>query len=201
MQDAIDQFRLNIGHVRNIHAIHGAFSSRITSALDLSDLLRSQIVMAVSALDHYVHEATRIGMLESLDGRRPQTPAFQRFAVSLDSALQIRTATSNIWLETEIRSRHGFLSFQQPDKIADAIRLISPIELWNEVGVSLNKPAADIKSKLQLIVDRRNKIAHEADIDPTYPGSGVRWPITASMVSDAANFIEEICETIHTRII
>jgi hypothetical protein len=140
-------------------------------------------------------------MLEALDGRRPQTLAFQKFSVSLDSALQIRTATNNIWLETEIRSRHGFLSFQQPDKIADAIRLISPIELWNEVGVSLNRSAADIKSKLQLIVDRRNKIAHEADIDPTYPGSSVRWPITATMVSDAANFIEEICETIHTRII
>jgi hypothetical protein len=157
--------------------------------------------MAVSALDHYVHEATRIGMLEVLDGRRPQTPAFQRFAISLDNALQIKTATTNIWLETEIRARHGFLSFQQPDKIADAIRLISPIEVWNEVGAALNKPASDIKSKLQLIVDRRNKITHEADIDPTYPGSGVRWPITATMVSDATDFIEEICETIHARII
>ena len=29
--------------------------------------------------------------------------------------------------------------------------------------------AADAKVRLELIVDRRNKIAHEADMDPTNP--------------------------------
>lgn len=154
--------------------------------------------MTVSALDHYIHEATRIGMLEALNGTRVKAPAFRRFSVSLDSALQIPTAIDSTWLDAEIRLRHNFLAFQQPDKIADAIRLISSIELWNEVGIAMGKPAKDVKTQLQLLVDRRNKIAHEADIDPTYPGSGTRWPITPAIVVEATAFVEALCEAIHT---
>ena len=77
-------------------------------------------------------------MLEILDGKRPQTPAFGRFQVSIDAALTGMTPSAgNAWLEIEVRARHGFLAFQQADKIADAIRLISPVELWNEVATRL----------------------------------------------------------------
>jgi hypothetical protein len=47
-----------------------------------------------------------------------------------------------------------------------------------------------------LIVDRRNKIAHQADIDPTL-GLGNRWNIDELMVGDVVNFIEQVVESIH----
>ena len=47
---------------------------------------------------------------------------------------------------------------------------------------------------MNLIVDRRNKIAHEADMDPSYPG--IRWPIDEVMIENAIGFIEEIVEMI-----
>jgi len=103
---------------------------------------------------------------------------------------------SNYWLEAEIREKLSYESYQQPNKIADAIRLISAKELWKEVAGQLNKPAKDIKSQLSAIVDRRNKIAHEADIDPSY-GIGSRWNIDENMVNDAVNFIEQLVENIH----
>ena len=43
---------------------------------------------------------------------------------------------------------------------------------------------------LALIVDRRNKIAHEADMDPTSPGS--RWPIDELLVQDVIDGLEQI---------
>ncbi|MFO5528092.1 MAG: HEPN domain-containing protein [Cuspidothrix sp.] len=58
------------------------------------------------------------------------------------------------------------------------------------------KQANQIKQQLILIVDRRNKIAHQADIDPTL-GLGNRWNIDELMVSDAVNFIEQVVENIH----
>lgn len=45
-------------------------------------------------------------------------------------------------------------------------------------------------------MDRRNKIAHEADIDPSF-GIGNRWPIDAITVNDAVDFIEQVVESIH----
>ncbi|BAZ80312.1 hypothetical protein NIES73_15630 [Sphaerospermopsis kisseleviana NIES-73] len=43
---------------------------------------------------------------------------------------------------------------------------------------------------------RRNKIAHEADIDPTF-GLENRWTIDELMVGDAVDFIEPVVESIH----
>ncbi len=100
------------------------------------------------------------------------------------------------WLEDEVRERLGYQSFQQPDKIADAIRLISDKKLWDEVSTKLGIATKDIKQRLSAIVDRRNKIAHEADINPTF-GIGSRWNIDEILVNDAVDFIEQVVESIH----
>jgi hypothetical protein len=119
------------------------------------------------------------------------------------SRIQFKTITStqkfplsDRLLENEIRERLGYQSFQQADKIAEAIRYISNEKLWDKVASHMNKPAKGIKQQLNSIVDRRNKIAHEADIDPTF-NIGSRWNIDELLVGDAVNFIETIVESIH----
>ena len=103
---------------------------------------------------------------------------------------------NNSWLEAEIRESLSYKSFQEPEKIADAIRLISNIKLWDDVANKMGRTAKDVKQQLSFIIDRRNKIAHDADIDPTL-GLGSRWNIDESMVNDAVNFIEQVVESIH----
>jgi hypothetical protein len=95
-----------------------------TSAVDTSDILRAQYVLAVSALDHYVHEVARLGMLETFDGIRIASPAYLRFRISLD-CLGIGRVVSRTDVDSEIRTQHGFIAFQHPDKVTEAIRLIS----------------------------------------------------------------------------
>ncbi|MEO6807550.1 MAG: HEPN domain-containing protein [Isosphaeraceae bacterium] len=196
MQTVLDQFRASIQRVRDFHALYVYFGDATAPILDLSDLLRAQIVLCVSALDYYVHELTRLGMVEIIEGGRPTTPAFLSFRVTIESVMSgMQPDGTSSWLDAEVRARHGVLSFQQADKIADAIRLISTVKLWDEVGDRFNRPSKDVKNHLQLIVQRRNKIAHEADIKPGFPGE--RWPITPADVLDATDFVESLCETIH----
>lgn len=246
MLSALNQFRISIARVRDLISIHNSVKAQSTPALDLSDILRAALVLAVSALDYYIHEVVTLGMLEIHRGQRsePNFPpnssqsAFSRFQVSLGGARQERLIAMDIstwleseiqqsqgslflqqsytvsallpvisssvlnklnnvsWLEDEIRERLGYQSFQQPDKIADAIRLISDKKLWDEVAAKLGKSARDVKQQLSAIVDRRNKIAHKADIDPTF-GIGSRWYIDEILVSDAVNFVEQVVESIH----
>jgi RiboL-PSP-HEPN len=252
MQSALDQFRISIGRVRDLIALHNSVDAQSTVALDVSDMLRAALVLSVSALDYYVHEVVTLGMLEIHRGQRSEPPpaanatqsAFSRFQVSLGGARQDRLAAIDIaawlesdiqqtqgtaflqqpdtlsalipsiahsienrlnntsWLENEIRERLGYLSFQQADKIADAIRYISDQKLWEVVAAEISqstqtpKSAKDIKQRLNLIVDRRNKIAHEADIDPTF-GIGSRWNIDELLVGEAVDFIEMLVESIH----
>ena len=184
--------------VRALGGLYHAFGQLTTPAVDLTDLLRSQIVLAVSAMDLYIHEITRIGMLEGYDGKRPQTNAFSRFQVAMDAVIEaIVRPGRNEWIESEIREKHGYQSFQSPDKIADAVRLFSGCELWPSVAAKLGSTAKEVKDRLIIIVDRRNQIAHEADWAPSSPGQpAIRWPISAADSEQAVNFIEDVCEAI-----
>ena len=199
MLSPIEQFRENITRVQVLDGVHTALDNTTTAALDLTDLLRAQIVMIVSALDLYIHEITRIGMLEAYNGNRLQTDAFLRFQVTLESAMQgISDTSKDEWLDSEIRERHGHLSFQDPDNIADAVRRFSSCELWPSVATQLNLDVQDVKIQLRAIVDRRNKIVHEADLDPSFPGTVTRWSIFPADVENTLAFIRDVCEAIHT---
>lgn len=196
MPDAIAQFQENINRARILGGLYLALNSLTTPLVDGSDILRSQIVLSVSALDHYIHDITRVGMLEVFDGKRPPTNAYLKFPVSTNTLMSSNSGGSGLLLfGEEVRERHGFLSFQQPDKVADAVRLFSSCVLWEEVALKMGKAVNEIKTELQLIVDRRNKIAHEADLNPSFPG--VRWPISVNDANSVTNYIQELCETIH----
>ena len=198
MQTAIDQFRWNIARVRNLGSLHRILSAQTSAALNLTDLLRSELVMIVSALDLYIHEVVRLGMLECFLGRRVPTDSFHRFQVTLEGTIQaISMPGSNVWLDEQVRDRLGHRTFQQPDDIAEAIRLISNVELWNSVAVQLQSTSRDVRDRLRLVVDRRNKIVHEADSSPSYGQIGILWPLNATQTDDAVAFTESVAEAIH----
>jgi hypothetical protein len=197
MHNAIQLFRSNLVRVRTLGGLYTALSRLTTPAVDSTDILRAQIVLTVSALDYYIHDITRIGMVEVFSGTRTPTNAFKKFQITLGAVTSGLGSSGNIsLLEEEVRERHGFIAFQHPDKIADAIRLFSSCSLWSLVAAKIGLSVIDLKNRLKLIVDRRNKIAHEADLDPSYPGT--RWPISPLDVESTIKFIEDICEAIYT---
>ena len=138
MQVALEVFRANVRRSRDLIAIFRAMRIQTTQVLDLTEVLRAALVNTVSSFDLFVHELVRIGMLESYSSERAKTKAFLRFQVTLLGVLEaISNTGSSSWLEQEIRGRLGHQSFQLPDNVADAIRLISEVELWNEMSAML----------------------------------------------------------------
>lgn len=195
---AIDNFKANISRARELGQLYNSLSAITTPALRVDDLLRAQLVMSVSAMDHYIHEVVRQGMIEIYEGVRPTVPGFAKFQVPLVEAIAKVPMSSSQWVDAAIRQSHSYLSFQHPDKIADAIRFIHSAPLWPALEVRLGIPADDLKKHLKLIVDRRNKIAHEADVDPSYPG--MRWPITYHDASSATDFLQSLVEAINDEV-
>jgi hypothetical protein len=99
--------------------------------------------------------------------------------------------------DLDVRERHSILTFQDPEKIAGAVRLYSGVELWNEVALHLGATAATkdlaakaLKKDISLIVQRRNKIAHEGDMQPAVPRAP--WPIDRASVDFVATTIEKV---------
>ena len=199
MREAIDQFRVNLVRVRNLDHVAGALDSQTAQALDLSDILRSEFVLAVSALDYFVHEVARLGMIEAYRGEREKTRGFLQFQISMESALSgIAESPSEEWLDDEIKFRNGHRAFQNPDRIAEALRLVSDVPIWREVAGRMGMSPQEARERLSVIVDRRNRIAHEADVAPV-PNEGI-LPIDRQLTADAVDFIERVGEGIYAAI-
>ncbi len=149
MHRAINQFRENLKRARDLGALAVAIESLTTQAIDVSDLFRSQLVLAVSALDQLIHEIVRLGMIDAAKGRRPKTDAYYRFQLPIAAVESAINGTEQeVWIGESVRERHSWQSFQEPDKIADAIRLISAVKLWEDVSKELGLSSQDAKTQL-----------------------------------------------------
>jgi hypothetical protein len=184
-QSVFSQFRVSLGRTRQ---------DRLT-ALDIDSWLEDEIQQSYGY--EFLQQSYKVSDL----------------IPSISNSIGNRLNNTS-WLESEIRERLGYQSFQQADKIADAVRYISDKKLWNEVATLMPQTAANtshinaqsnlraaknaqgIKQELNSIVDRRNKIAHEADINPAF-GIAERWNIDDILVGDAVDFIEILVESIH----
>ena len=192
MKAAIEQFRENIQRVKNLEASHAYLEAN--TELDMSDILRAEVVLIVSALDTFIHDIVRLGMLKILKGERKQTPKYQNFSVKMKT---INFDEKYSWFEEEIRRRHSQLSFQQAKDIREAIDHISKKDILELVANKIEKNKDEIIKSLNLIIKRRNQIAHESDIDPTTKYPNTRYPIDEQQTKEIITFIEEIVETIY----
>ena len=198
MLPPLDQFQANIRQVQSLVSLAAVLDSQTTAVVDVGDIYRASIVLTISALDHYVHEKTLASMLEISEGLRPPTDAFGRFQVGLAILGPTLTAPPSGWLESEIRRAHGVLTFQRAEAIADAMRLIHPEPLWIALAPRFGFSAKDAKDTLNLLVDRRNKIAHEADCEPN--GLGIKWPITSDMVNETIVYVIKVVGAIEATV-
>lgn len=195
MRVALSTFDANLARARDLVSLSEHLEALTTGALNLDDILRAALVHGVSAIDHFIHQVVRLGMLEVQAGSRGATPAFAAFPIPLGKAQDIAMSPmGGLWLEEAIRQNHGWQTFQHPEKIANALRLVTGVRVWDEVGRRLQSDAATVKARMIAIADRRNKIAHEADTDPSFPGQ--RWPISRALVTEAIDFLEAVAKAI-----
>jgi hypothetical protein len=184
---ALAHFEAVWGRCTQLSALHAYLAKNISAVMQPDELLRAEWVARVSALDLYIHELVAQQMLATFQGRRPASPAYLKFHISNETLNRIRVAASptdaDAAFDLYVRSYISRITYQDPDDIADGVRLCSSVELWNEVAVKLGATLAtkadeakSLKKQLSLIVRRRNIIAHEGDLQQ----SPLRepWPIS-----------------------
>jgi hypothetical protein len=189
-----------------LSVIQAYITNNVTGILSADELLRAEWATRISALDLYVHELVAQEMLATFEGRRPVSAAYQRFRISNETLDRIRAAITpsdaSSAFDLEVRTQLDASSFQDPEKIAEAVRLISDIELWNEVALALGATQATkttqaktLKKDLSLMVQRRNKIVHEGDLQPSPPR--LPWPISQADVAAVKQHVEAIVHAIN----
>lgn len=171
--------------------------------LDSSDLLRWQWVLAVSALDKYIHDIVTDGMVEQYINKKPRTPKFDTVQLSMNTIINIQSApVPEIEFRNEVIRKNSYLAFQDPNKIADALSFIwNEPNKWDVISRNMVTPISSsvLRTKLKNIVVRRNQIVHEGDcLSTSIPL--VQQPITASDTQDVIQFITELVDAIDASI-
>jgi hypothetical protein len=199
----INTFESAWARCEHLNALHAYLAANVTAALQPGEVLRAEWAARVSALDLYVHELVAQGLGEIIAGNRRQATGFSKFPIDAGSVLILKQNPTSFQsqVDLEIRSKLERRTFQFPADIADAIRYISDVELWNAVALTdgateqtKTQHAKAIKNQLTQIANRRNKIVHEADLQPAIPR--VPWPISPADVGTVKSFIEKIVRAI-----
>ena len=215
MTNAIRVFRDGILETRKMSIVYNHFVNDLNISHDeVADILRAQVVNVVSAFDRLIHELITNGVIEIFLGKRKKKKKFLNQPFKAETLIKsieftkpgfIPTSVNDnpqYLVEKEMREKMSYLAFEAPEKVKDALNYI-----WDNdhkfktiavdmamTGATDNEKQKKLEQELQLIVDRRNQIAHEGDIDPS---TNSKRTISIEMSNDAINFIEKLGESVY----
>src|ERR1017187_6450256 len=139
-----------------------------------NDLRRMALVMAVAAIDSYMHGIVtrRISAVR----RRADLPKalgrlelpFSDFANLADASIDAQRTghRTRPWVQVKASLQKRLLkeTFQSFEQVASAFAIAGVDKAWSKVACELGEKANDIKDRLGTLVLRRNQIVHEGDL-------------------------------------
>jgi len=119
MNRALQQYKSNSDSIKELGKLFDLITLEFPLLqLQAEDILRAQFVMIVSALDCYIHDVVRIGLLEIYLGKRTTSKNAEKYPVNFTTLQQIENATDEqtklVFLEKHIQSKNSEDSFQSP---------------------------------------------------------------------------------------
>ncbi len=197
MFEAVKIFNASISNARELTLLYEYILNTVKAPHPFDDLLRSQIVYAMSAFDKLMHDLIRIGMVASYVGIRPVSARYHTESISMKIHTDLLAATippKEVLFEQEVMKKLAHLSFQDPDKVADGLSLIwDEKRKWDMIASKMNCSAHDVRTRLRLAAGRRNAIVHESDMHPL---NNSKTPITVGECSEVTDFIQRCGQTI-----
>ncbi|BEP49991.1 HEPN domain-containing protein [Variovorax paradoxus] len=194
-------FHKNIQQANDLGALYAQLSHMVEIPEQFDDLLRSQIVNAVSAFDKLMHDLIRIGMVKMFENQRPSTSKYLGESIAirhLPTLMATAVPPPAVRFEEIVREKLSVLSFQDPTKLADGLSFIwNADQKWQQIALGLGMSDTDARLTQKLIATRRNAIVHEADLDPV---NNQKQAITRAEATDIANFLlalgNRICDLV-----
>jgi RiboL-PSP-HEPN len=197
MRSALMLFKANMVEAKNLTSLYEYLEFSIKSPLSFDDLLRSQIIYSVSAFDKLIHDVIRIGIMEIFTGKRQPTPKYLIEPISTSTYNDLITATlppKEYIFEQAIVKKLKIFSYQDPDKVSEGLSYIwEEKQKWQKIALKMATDDRTAKTTLKLITNRRNLIAHEADIDPS---TNQKYPISKLECQSITEFLCKCGEAI-----
>ncbi len=137
--------------------------------IQYKDVLRSQVVFLDSALDFFMHEVTKYGMVQIFQGVWEKTERYDNFTIRLGEISDVlRNPEQENWFLDIVNDSYAEDTFMSADAVIGQLNLIGV--KWQSVAdrafyeQGSTTPTKDkFKQTLNALFRRRNQIAHQAD--------------------------------------
>jgi hypothetical protein len=183
-----------------------AFRRGVLSVSTVVDMRRLSVVMAIAALDTYMHRliVERAFKHDTLpNGLARLDIGFEDLLRQADdTAVAARTNPHNprprVAVKRRLRDRLLRETFQNSDAVARALSMAGHPKAWPAIGEKMQASPAETKERLNGIVTRRHQIVHEGDYKRLErPQTPRRNPITQREAGRDIDFIAELIDAIH----
>ncbi len=173
-----------------------------------ADMRRLSVVMALAALDAYMHRLIleRVYTHDDLPKglARLDIPFSELLGQADATASAARAVPSNprprVGVKRLLRDRLLRETYQTYNAVSQALSMAGRPKEWDEIGKRLSPPlgAREIKQRLDTIVHRRNQIVHEGDYVRLEKPQGPRLNrMTQVEARNDINFIAQLINAIH----
>ncbi|EPX7404688.1 HEPN domain-containing protein [Cronobacter sakazakii] len=199
--NAMITFQHAMARAKEMISLYDALCALRKTQPENDDALRSAYFQIVSSFDFFAHEIAAIEARYRFEnGIRTRNIILPMEIMTIqDKNDRINAA------ELSIRNTNSFKAFVDPGKLAEMLACYCK-EPWKKICEEMNagkelseqKTMQELKGNLKSIWKRRNRIAHEADVDPTLAGVSL-WPIykedpefTMAFIKDVANQLPKV---------
>lgn len=196
-----DAFWENLTAARNVVVGGMSLEQLGVTTLNVGDVYRGALTQAVSALDMWVgEEISRHAAALAQRVTSPLPGKLRDVKITLGQAEDILLGQLSLGevAAGAVDAELYRATLQRPRAIADALKFVWDGELWRDVSTWLRKNAPSsfflaagaLASRLDQVVERRNQIAHNADL--LEDGSRAKRPINGTETVEMIDLIEWI---------
>lgn len=190
-------FEQQIASLRNLTSIHQYLETN-ASTMDASSILRAEYVLIVSAFDNYLHSIVRRKIRENFFSshylpNNLSLPITDYLSVHNESNVGLQEQLLDVSIKRCLEKD----SYQSPISVEYALNLLNIKKIWSSCSSVFGDTADNVKNRLALIIQRRNQIAHESDIDST----GMQRSINSQAISDCREFFLKFVSVIDSLIV
>ncbi|MCH8490272.1 MAG: hypothetical protein LAT81_10150 [Oceanicaulis sp.] len=160
------------------------------------DALRAGWIQAVSSFDFFMHEVSAVELRHRLENQVP----IRNVLVSIDTVRAVIDQQRIDLVEDSFRKSNSYKSFVDPQNVGELLgcfvesgwdKIADVFELNYKEGLD----SGELKRSIKRIWIRRNKIAHEADINPSMAGVSL-WPLSRDDLDFTITRIERVGKSV-----
>lgn len=200
---AYNAFEKTNERAKKLVELHKELNPRGQPKKEYADILRSAVVLSISAMDAYFHEVIAEKIAKFVRAKKgKQLPGklveIIKKEVNHERLIEIMFKERPLsHIANIVRKSIADRTYQDAGKIEDILKIVGVDDLWFQVGKKLKTSKEKAKTFIHLYVHRRHDIVHRGDFGATKRSKNKLKSITRQYANNCVTHVEKFVKAIN----